>query len=442
MRNLSAIFNLPYLLCFLSFSCQSPSSYDTMKSYVDEIKVIDTHSHQGMPWKEKHNLFDVGMYMHTDLISAGMSEYSEEMEELHDPEQYWEYTKDYLKYCRTTSYYTQFIYNYQQLYGHEGMELSKEDFLKYSAEMDDHFNDYTEWLDKTYQDENIDFIFADRVWQPFDTNFEQPYFKYVFRIDELVLDAVPSVMKKAVVNEEALALLSVENISITDLDSYLRYIDQVIKKVVESGAVSFKVGLAYHRSLDIEIVNKETAERLFVQPTITDEDKKVIQDYIVNYLMEQSIRYTLPVQIHTGYLHGNNGLQDRGHPMKLLKLIHHYKNVKFVLFHGGYPWTGDFIILAKNRPNVYIDIVWMAQLSRTAATRTLHEILDAIPYNKICWGTDVGYIDDAVGALELNREVVATVLSERLDRGWINREIAEDIATRIFRKNAIDIFNL
>jgi hypothetical protein len=45
----------------------------------------------------------------------------------------------------------------------------------------------------------------------------------------------------------------------------------------------------------------------------------------------------------------------------------------------------------------------------------------------------VGYIDDAAGSLELGREVVAKVLSERIDNGWISNETAEDIARRIFR---------
>ena len=117
-------------------------------------------------------------------------------------------------------------------------------------------------------------------------------------------------------------------------------------------------------------------------------------------------------------------------------------NTRFVLFHGGFPWTGDFTVLGKCYPNVYLDIVWLPQLSRTSAIRTLHEILDCVPYNKICWGGDVGNIDDGAGSLELGREVVATVLSERIEKGWLNHEVAEDIARRIFRENAIDIFKL
>ena len=69
-------------------------------------------------------------------------------------------------------------------------------------------------------------------------------------------------------------------------------------------------------------------------------------------------------------------------------------------------------------------------------------MLDAVPYNKILWGGDVTTIDDAVGSLELGKEVVATVLSERVEQGWMNEELAFDIARSIFHDNAIGLFHL
>jgi predicted TIM-barrel fold metal-dependent hydrolase len=150
----------------------------------------------------------------------------------------------------------------------------------------------------------------------------------------------------------------------------------------------------------------------------------------------------MPVQIHTGYLAGNRGWLDNGQPMKLLNLFIKYPEAKFILFHGGYPWTGDYVALGKQFSNVYLDLVWLPQISKTAAIRTLNEMLDAMPYNKIMWGGDVLVIDDAVGSLELAKEVVATVLSERVEKGWMTEEVAMDVAKHIFRENAMDVFRL
>jgi len=72
----------------------------------------------------------------------------------------------------------------------------------------------------------------------------------------------------------------------------------------------------------------------------------------------------------------------------------------------------------------------------------LHEMLDAVPYNKIMWGGDVTLIDDAVGSLELGKEVIATVLSERVEKGWMTEEVAFDIARSIFHDNAMELFHL
>ncbi len=150
----------------------------------------------------------------------------------------------------------------------------------------------------------------------------------------------------------------------------------------------------------------------------------------------------LPIQMHTGYLAGLGGRIDNGNPMKLINLFVEYPKAKFILFHGGYPWTGEFVALGKQFSNVYLDLVWLPQLSRTSAIRTLHEMLDAMPYNKILWGGDVARIDDAVGSLELGKEVVATVLSERVEKGWMPEDLAFDIAKHIFHDNAIELFHL
>jgi hypothetical protein len=37
---------------------------------------------------------------------------------------------------------------------------------------------------------------------------------------------------------------------------------------------------------------------------------------------------------------------------------------------------------------------------------------------------------------------VATVLSERVDKGWMTEEMAMEIALRIFRDNAMEVYKL
>lgn len=47
-----------------------------------------------------------------------------------------------------------------------------------------------------------------------------------------------------------------------------------------------------------------------------------------------------------------------------------------------------------------------------------------------------------LGSLELAKSVVAETLTKRIERGLLTEELAFDIAKRIFRTNAIEVFQL
>jgi hypothetical protein len=100
------------------------------------------------------------------------------------------------------------------------------------------------------------------------------------------------------------------------------------------------------------------------------------------------------------------------------------------------------VAIGKNFSNVWLDIVWLPQISKTEAIRTFNEMLDCVPYNKYMWGGDVSRIDDVAGSLELGKEVVATVLAERVEKRWMTEEVALDVARCIFRDNATELFRL
>jgi predicted TIM-barrel fold metal-dependent hydrolase len=249
--------------------------------------------------------------------------------------------------------------------------------------------------------------------------------------------------KKISSDKNLLKLMNQEVLNTESLDDYLNLVDTVITIFKRNGAVCLKNVLAYSRSVYFEDIDYSIASRVFNKPGALNEvEKKQLQDFTFHHIIQQAIKLDMPIQIHTGYLAGNRGWLDNGQPMKLLNLFLDYPAAKFVLFHGGYPWTGDFVALGKQFSNVYLDLVWLPQISKTEAISTLHEMLDAVPYNKIMWGGDVLIIDDAVGSLEIGKEVVATVLSERVENGSMTEEMAFDISRRIFRDNAIELYRL
>jgi hypothetical protein len=92
--------------------------------------------------------------------------------------------------------------------------------------------------------------------------------------------------------------------------------------------------------------------------------------------------------------------------------------------------------------NVYLDIVWLPQISREKAVNALEEMFDCVPYNKFFWGGDCGLIEESTGSLEYGKDVVSEVLANRVERGLLTEEVALDIVDRIFRENVIEVFKL
>lgn len=432
------------VLILTAISCKDNHTalYREMRSAIDSIKIIDTHEHQGFPWMKKHNAFDIGMYMETDLISSGMPELTDSMIAIHDVNAYWEHIAPYLRYVRGTTYYAQFIKNLQVMYHLKSDELSKEDYLRISEQIDANYKNYAPWLNAGLQKLNIDYMLVDRVWDPFNPVMEHEKFGFVFRFDQLILMASQISKTKKINHNAILKLLERNEFLIRNLKEYLTFIDHVFTAIIKNKVIALKIGLAYHRSLAIDRVNFEAADKIYSLPEKRTEQIKILQDFLTNYIVQKAAEHALAIQIHTGYLHGNNINLMNGHPNQLIPLFINHPKARFVIFHGGYPWTGDFVVLGKHFTNVYVDLVWLPQLSRTAAIRTLHELFDTVPYNKICWGGDVGKIDETAGSLELAKDVVATVLTERIEKGWLSKEAAIDICKRIFRENALEIYRL
>lgn len=141
-------------------------------------------------------------------------------------------------------------------------------------------------------------------------------------------------------------------------------------------------------------------------------------------------------------LAGNGNTLDNGKPVKLNNLFLQYPQAKFILFHGGFPWTVEYAALGKMFPNVYLDLVWLPQISREEAVNVLDVMFDCVPYNKFFWGGDCGLIEESVGSLEFAKDVVSEVFAKRVARGLLTEDPALEIVDRIFRENAIEVFKL
>jgi len=426
-------------------SCQE-STYDKIKNYLGTIEIVDTHEHLQIPADSgSFCVLNTVSYFTSDIYSAGSPSFYDTAMKKFNADSLWNKFGKYYNYSRATSYHEQFMNSLRILYGYDKPYLEKDDVQGlYDRMVANRYRNYDKWFNEVYNKTHFKTMLNDQYWNHFNTDIDTAHFSLVCNISSCVLlvgEAAEN--KKLNSDKNLLKLMNMEVINTETLDDYVTLVDSIISIFKAKGAVCLKNVLAYSRSIDFEDIDYATAGKIYEKNGALDNlEKKHLQDFIFHHIIQQAIKLDLPVQIHTGYLAGNRGWLDNGQPMKLLNLFIKYPEAKFILFHGGYPWTGDYVALGKQFSNVFLDLVWLPQISKTEAIHTLHEMLDAMPYNKIMWGGDVLIIDDAVGSLELGKEVVATVLSERVSNGWMTEEVALDVARCIFRDNATGIFRL
>jgi predicted TIM-barrel fold metal-dependent hydrolase len=163
----------------------------------------------------------------------------------------------------------------------------------------------------------------------------------------------------------------------------------------------------------------------------------------MHHLLALADRRGLVVQFHTGLQEGNGNVISDSNPVLLTNLLLEYENVRFDLFHMGYPYCMELSNLAKNFRNVFIDMCWGHIISPEAARRALVEWLDAVPANKIsAFGGDYCFVDGVYGHQMLARRNVAAALAQKVADGSFDMDRAKQIARMVFVDNPMRIFNL
>jgi glucuronate isomerase len=243
-----------------------------------------------------------------------------------------------------------------------------------------------------------------------------------------------------------------KNIEITSLTGLLDHVESEIREAVEKKKIiGLKSGIAYVRSLYFEDVPREDAEKIYNKKfvsglDISQEESKKLQDFLMHQLLEKAQRYHLPFQIHTGILTWNwrKVPIENTNATNLSNLFLKYPRLRFVIFHGSYPYMAELGTLAKNLPNVYIDMCWMYMISPEASRRYLEEWLLTVPSNKImAFGGDIGpAVESVYSHAVLARKIITEVLTGMVKKEYITEQDACRIAERILRENALELYSL
>lgn len=417
------------------------------RQLMDGIKIVDNHDHLSFPFLPKINFemdlpyFLTHTYLQGDLVSSGMPEkflapekykYLEKPCGKDESEQRWRELKPHLENVRNTIYYTYLLIALRDLYGLDEEELDDSNWKEISQRIRERSKEHLKWSLQVLDKMKVHKIILDisGTAPPNDKIAEDQRLVQVVRMDDLIhgnLKAVENFVEEKV----------------HSFDDYLIVLDQAFEEVVKAGAVGIKSGLAYERILSFNNVAKADAERVFCKglENVGSQERKRFEDFMMHAVCERCATHELPFQIHTGIQAGNYNTITNAKPTHLTDLFRKFRDVRFDLFHGGYPYIQEAGILAKYFPNVYLDACWLAHISPAAYKRGLDEWLEIVPSNKIfAWGGDHGIIEHSYASLMLAKDLVSEVLAAKVSSGRLSKKVAISVAEKIMGGNAIEVY--
>lgn len=426
------------------------TAYERIFEFVSSLKIVDTHEHLPDRPERRDRPTDVLReyllhYFDKDLISAGMPEKTLEavrdsgsplMERWLAVEPWWQLAGN-TGYCRALELAA------KGLHGVDGIRRDTIEALdaSFQKSLDD-----PNWFRTVLQDRcNIAVSILD-YWADYKTAPPcDSLFRPVWRIDGHVLQQDAG---------GTIAHLQERNgMCVRSFGDYLELIDADIALSARLGYIGFKLGLAYQRSLRFDRGGYGEASEQFEQMMAgytgklwsgsASQAPKALQDYCLHRCLRAIERTGLPLQVHTGLQEGNGNQWGHSDPMLLNNLFGQYPDLKFDLFHIGYPNWMALAALAKNFPNVYIDMCWAHIISPEASVNALMEYLDSVPSNKIsAFGGDYLFVDGVYGHQLLARRNVSRALANKVEQGVFDEDMARVLARRLLVENPAALFQL
>lgn len=412
--------------------------YDELRAYVGGLTILDTHEH--LPAYEVHrdSRDDVLSeylihYFSSDLVSAGLP--VKTLEEVRSPglsvAEKWEKLSPYWQYARHTGYGRALALAAADIYGVDRIDADSIEALNdrfvAARTAGDHYRLVLREKCK------IECSILDGWCEDADSEF--------FRIATQVAPFV--------IWENAESIGQAEQLLRCKIEKFGDYVDAVaayLENMLDSRAICLKCALAYQRSLRFDKPDRGAAKAEFKAMVrgggaSVFRNSTQFQNFMMHQILALANRLGAVVQFHTGLQEGNGNDLTQSDPLLLNNLFSQYPDVRFDLFHIGYPFVGQTAALAKNFPNVYIDMCWAHIISPHAAVAALEEFLDTVPYNKIsAFGGDYCFVDGVYGHQRMARDNVSAALARKVCAGVFEPAEAEQIARRLFHDNPQTLF--
>lgn len=433
---------------------KSTETYKRIKAAIDKIGVVDSHEHlsteKSKLRKGAPDFFKVFLssYVKSDIANLGNAFARDKryLDESLSVEERWESFQPLYERLKNTGYMRCVKVGIEKVHGIEIKDA--ESIKKINGSLKKVYKPGV--YEKVLRDTgNIDYVL---VYGKFPKGYPRQAYPDFFKGVRAFGKLVVFTSQDTIFELEKQYGVSVH--SLEDLEKiYRKWVDESI----EDGVVGFKYTAAYLRSLDFSEVSREKAEVLLKKllqlteakfswaggEAFSLEEGKPLSNYCMHMMLKIIEEKGMPLSVHTGLqTWGKNDIRN-SNPQLLIPLFREYKNINFDLFHGGFPYSIEFVELGKSWPNVYLNQCWFHIISPEGAKRQLSEMLECVPINKIfAFGGDCHFVEQVIGHLEIAKENCAIVLAEKVLDGKYTEAEAIEYAERILRTNSIEFFKL
>jgi predicted TIM-barrel fold metal-dependent hydrolase len=442
-------------------------TYAALREAIEDIWLVDCHEHIGYEDKTKGRDLDLfgilkASYAMIDILAAG-GPTDLYVNPPKDKKKRWEALSAFLPKVQGTAYYRCMLKVFQDLFDLEGDEINEGNW----EELDRRINEYVkrpDWYHYVMKERaKIDVAIHGDETGDVDSKYYRPIMPtmvWLFaraipqsRLKEAAADTSIPFSERMRIPVNVFGMQPAEGLRKNfenlfgvpeDFDGFVSMLHREMKRRADTGTIGVKIPVAYFRALRFEDVPEEEAKGIFNKP---DEERTALefvklQDFIAHEIVRQCRELNLVVQVHTGIQAGIGNYLEKSNPLHLTNLFFGYPDVKFDVFHGGYPFCGEIGVLAKSFPNVYLDFCWMPIISPSATRRHLREWIETVPGSKLLWGGDAHTPEEGYGTAAFARDTVAATLAEAVDDDYISMKTALDLAHMILRENALDLFNI
>jgi hypothetical protein len=237
-----------------------------------------------------------------------------------------------------------------------------------------------------------------------------------------------------------------------DLAGYEDFVRRTMADNQKHGGVAIKFEAAYFRSLYFGDPPRAHAEAVYNKYRAggvpTEGEYKQFQDYIFRVMAEEAGKLHLPMHFHSCVGIGDYFSLRNGNVLNLENVVRdpRYKNVTFVLVHGGWPYEREAALMTAVK-NVYLDTSFQSEMLYPSQFKDILKQLLTLYPDKMMYGSDAFPFNDSLGAEEsmwlaarTTRTGLAAALAELVEEGAITETKALELARNYLHDNAARLY--